>query len=183
MGSNGDLFSSRFGEGLLDPVAIYETYSQFVLGNVFAQPRIERLAYQKTVNGSLPGVEDVVSEIYNSLFDSTMAQSSICESNSLEVASVQLTFVNAVLKISSSKLQFSSIAQQSVYAAKYFMQEQLLILSRQSVDSFCMDVDPSCTECLENAKSYRNHVQFILNKVLASAEFLADLPVPLGPPM
>lgn len=162
-------------------MSIYESYVQLVLSSVFVNPRLERLAYQKVVNTTMPGIEDMVNQIFETLFSPTVAQYGICNSTLLELTTAQASFVNSLLKVSSAaKGQMSALAQRGLESAKYSVQSKLLSLTRTSAENMCLG---SCAICLNAVGSYQQHLQFTLTKVMGATEFLANLPAPIGPPI
>ena len=79
-GSNREMFPRLTG-GAFDPVSPAVAATEIVLAGLFSNTRAARLVAQKAVDGSLPGLEDVLDRLSETVFDATPASGYEAEVN------------------------------------------------------------------------------------------------------
>lgn len=79
-GANREMFPRMTG-GAFDPVSPAVAATEVVLSGIFSNTRAARLVAQKAVDGSLPGLEDVLSRLNATIFDARPANNYEAEIN------------------------------------------------------------------------------------------------------
>lgn len=67
LGGANDLFASRTGNGVLDPVVAVETAAALTIGAILSPSRLERLAAQRFFDSSLPALPEVLHNMTDAL--------------------------------------------------------------------------------------------------------------------